>query len=115
MNEKIKELKEVNMATGIVKVFTELMSTVLNGRADVDFKVIIFTFGIDFFPLCSIKQDFIHSFLFKQKQEGKAATTGDSQTNGNKLSLILSSLNIYEKFSNVPSLITTFRITPVRC
>lgn len=28
------------MATGIVKVFTELRSTVLNGRADVDFKII---------------------------------------------------------------------------
>lgn len=51
MNKKVKELREVIKAIGTVKVFTELRSTVLRGRADIDFKVIIFTFGIDFFPL----------------------------------------------------------------
>lgn len=49
MNKRAKKLK-VNMATGTVKVFTELRSTGLNGRADVDFKVIIFAFDIDFSP-----------------------------------------------------------------
>lgn len=70
MNEKLKELREVNMATGIVKVFTELMSTVLNGRADVDFKVIIFTFGIDFFPL--FNKTGLHTFIpFQTEARGQ--------------------------------------------
>lgn len=37
------------MATGKVEMFSELRCTVLNGRADLDLKKIIFTFGIVFF------------------------------------------------------------------
>lgn len=66
------------MAIEIVKMFTEFKSEVLNGRADVDFKVITFTFGADFFPpFCSIKQDFLSILSFsKYKQESKATSTG---------------------------------------
>lgn len=45
------------MATGNIEIVAEL--TVLNGRADLDFKIIIFIFGIFFF-FCSIKQEFIY-------------------------------------------------------
>lgn len=54
------------MATGNMERFAELRCIVLNRKADLDFKIIIFTFGI-FFSFCSIKQDFeyIHSFLLQ--------------------------------------------------
>lgn len=48
------------MATGKVEMFSELRCTVLNGRADLDLKKIIFTFGIGFFSFCSVKQDFVY-------------------------------------------------------
>lgn len=78
------------MATGIVKVFTELRSTVLNGRADVDFKIITFTFDIDFSPpFCSIKQDFLYILSFpNRRKRARPQLLSNSQTNRNKLSLI---------------------------
>lgn len=53
------------MARRIVKVFTELKSAVLKGRADVDFKVIAFTSGIDFSTFLFNRTGLIHSLLSK--------------------------------------------------
>lgn len=86
VNKKVKELREVIKAIGTVKVFTEFRSTVLRGRADIDFKVIIFTFGIDFFPpFCPIKQDLhILSFPIESKATATWQGVGLSSWNSNQ-------------------------------
>lgn len=78
------------MATGKVEMFSELRCTVLNGRADLDLKKIIFTFGIVFFFILFSKTGLcIHSFLLQiQVSEQGPNYWLTFRQMGNKLSLI---------------------------